>query len=228
MATRSGYGSTIWDEERIDDNVLPPTRTLKKGATTNLQTMMHMFKGNIGTGILAMPYAFSNIGAFRVFRGWFMFPKNHDVLIYPFLFLPSSGLCTLNSRFNGFDGLSCFSFDKAEISSCFLIFCTKGTTTTSPQNTHTQPTFYYGDSFISGFSLNIFTINRELAVRTNSVFVFKIRYLGGFPWHGSYRPHSGSLYASFGRILAFSLPLDWEGNHRLRILYGFRFQELSG
>ena len=57
-----GYGSTVWAEDRIDDNVLPPTRTLKKGATSNLQTMTHIFKGNIGTGILAMPYAFSNSG----------------------------------------------------------------------------------------------------------------------------------------------------------------------
>lgn len=69
VATRSGYGSTVWDEDRIDDNVLPPTRTLKKGATSNLQTMMHMFKGNIGTGILAMPYAFSNIGIWAGFFG---------------------------------------------------------------------------------------------------------------------------------------------------------------
>jgi len=62
-------GSTVWDEGRIDDNVLPPTRTLKKGATSNTQTMMHIFKGNIGTGILAMPYAFSNGGLWAGFVG---------------------------------------------------------------------------------------------------------------------------------------------------------------
>jgi len=64
-----GYGSTVWAEDRIDDNVLPPTRTLKKGATSNLQTMTHIFKGNIGTGILAMPYAFSNSGVWAGFVG---------------------------------------------------------------------------------------------------------------------------------------------------------------
>lgn len=32
--------------------------------TTNLQTMMHIFKANIGTGILAMPNAFMNAGLF--------------------------------------------------------------------------------------------------------------------------------------------------------------------
>jgi len=64
-----GYGSTVWTEDRIDENLVPPTRTLKKGATSNLQTMTHMFKGNIGTGILAMPYAFSNSGIWAGFIG---------------------------------------------------------------------------------------------------------------------------------------------------------------
>lgn len=54
--------SAPWTASRIDDNLPPPARTLKKGQTSNNQTMMHIFKGNIGTGILAMPYAFMNIG----------------------------------------------------------------------------------------------------------------------------------------------------------------------
>lgn len=69
VSSPGGYGSTIWNEDRIDENLSPPTRTLKKGATSNLQTMTHMFKGNIGTGILAMPYAFSNTGIWAGFVG---------------------------------------------------------------------------------------------------------------------------------------------------------------
>ena len=53
---------TAWTESAIDHHLGPPDRQLLKGATTNLQTMMHIFKGNIGPGILAMPYAFSKVG----------------------------------------------------------------------------------------------------------------------------------------------------------------------
>jgi len=62
-------GSTIWNEDRIDDALKPPDRTLRKGATSNLQTMTHIFKGNLGTGILAMPYAFSHAGLGAGFIG---------------------------------------------------------------------------------------------------------------------------------------------------------------
>ena len=53
---------TAWSESTIDKQLGPPDRRLLKGATTNLQTMMHVFKGNVGPGILAMPYAFANVG----------------------------------------------------------------------------------------------------------------------------------------------------------------------
>ncbi|KAJ6224063.1 hypothetical protein RDWZM_002608 [Blomia tropicalis] len=48
-----------------DDDELPPYGVRpSKRRTTNLQTMMHILKGNIGTGILAMPNAFMHSGIY--------------------------------------------------------------------------------------------------------------------------------------------------------------------
>lgn len=38
------------------------TKKMKKKGTSNLETLMHMIKANIGTGVLAMPLAFKNGG----------------------------------------------------------------------------------------------------------------------------------------------------------------------
>ncbi|OTF80200.1 hypothetical protein BLA29_014496 [Euroglyphus maynei] len=37
---------------------------VKEKRTSNMQTMMHIMKANIGTGILAMPSAFMNAGLY--------------------------------------------------------------------------------------------------------------------------------------------------------------------
>lgn len=51
---RSESSRTSLSEARAEANM--------EHATTNLQTMMHLLKGNIGSGILAMPFAMMNAG----------------------------------------------------------------------------------------------------------------------------------------------------------------------
>jgi hypothetical protein len=49
------------DDENIIENLAGAVAQKKKG-TSNIETLMHVIKANIGTGVLAMPLAFKNGG----------------------------------------------------------------------------------------------------------------------------------------------------------------------
>jgi hypothetical protein len=66
------------------------------GMTTNLQTMMHLLKGNIGTGILAMPNAFSNSG---LLTGTILLPIIGGIAVHCMQMLVNSH-SRLNHRLN--------------------------------------------------------------------------------------------------------------------------------
>ncbi|XP_049541876.1 proton-coupled amino acid transporter-like protein CG1139 [Anopheles darlingi] len=64
--TTATGGARHWDNG--DDNDPVAHRKLAN-PTTNLDTLMHMLNGNLGTGILAMPDAFKNAGLYVGFFG---------------------------------------------------------------------------------------------------------------------------------------------------------------
>lgn len=55
---------TIKDEKPKKSDYHPASERYLEHPTSNLDTLIHLLKGNIGTGILAMPDAFKNSGLF--------------------------------------------------------------------------------------------------------------------------------------------------------------------
>lgn len=51
-------------DEKAKNDYHPASERCLEHPTSNFDTMIHLLKGNIGTGILAMPDAFKNAGLF--------------------------------------------------------------------------------------------------------------------------------------------------------------------